>query len=100
MTATVSDLLAALPDEHEAERTLREDPRFRTLYEELARRPVPVGALKRLWILSGLHAQVTFAYAFHWVRGWFAHAGQQEQQRLETHLQVALKLLETMGYLR
>ena len=100
MTTTVSQLLAALPDEEHAERTLREDPRFRRLYEELAGRPVPVGAFSRLWVLSGLQAQIAMAYLFHWVRGWFASADEQERRRLETHLEVALKLLETMGYLR
>jgi aarF domain-containing kinase len=100
MTTTVSDLLAALPDEERAERTLREDPRFRQLYEELARRPMPVGAFSRLWVLSGLHAQIAIAYTFHWIRGWFSTAEEQERRRLETHLEVALKLLETMGYLR
>jgi len=100
MTTTVSELLAALPDEERAERTLREDSRFRQLYEELARRPVPVGAMSRLWVLGGLHTQIALAYSFHWIRGWFTSAEEQEQQRLETHLQVALKLLETMGYLR
>jgi predicted unusual protein kinase regulating ubiquinone biosynthesis (AarF/ABC1/UbiB family) len=100
MSTTVSELLAALPDEDQAERALREDPRFRQLYEELSRRPVPVGALSRLWILTGLHAQVAMAYGFHWVRGWFGRADEQERRRMETHLQVALKLLETMGYMR
>src|SRR5947207_1558499 len=100
MSTSVSELLAALPDDQEAERTLRDDPRFRQLYEELSRRPVPVGALSRLWILTGLHAQIALAYGFHWVRGWFGRADEQERRRLETHLQVALKLLETMGYLR
>jgi aarF domain-containing kinase len=98
--ATVSELIAALPDEEQAERTLREDPRFRQLYEELAHRPVPVGALSRLWVLSGLQAQIAMAYSFHWIRGWFTSAQEQERRRLETHLEVALKLLETMGYLR
>jgi aarF domain-containing kinase len=100
MTTTVSELLAALPDNERAERTLRDDPRFRQLYEELSRRPVPVGALSRLWVLTGLHTQIAFAYSFQWVRGWFSRADEQERQRLETYLQVGLKLLETMGYLR
>jgi aarF domain-containing kinase len=100
MTTTVSELMAALPDEERAEHTLREDPRFRQLYEELARRPMPVGAWGRLWALSGLHAQIALAYTFHWIRGWFTNAEEHERRRLETHLEVALKLLETMGYLR
>ena len=100
MTTTVSELLAALPDDERAERTLREDPRFRQLYEDLARRPVPVGAMSRLWVLSGLHTQIALAYTFHWIRGWFTGAEEQERRRLETHLAVAMKLLETMGYLR
>src|SRR5262245_51073455 len=100
MSTTVAELLAALPDDEQAERTLREDPRFRQLYEELSRRPVPVGAFSRLWVLSGLHAQIALAYTFRWVRGWFSSAAEQERQRLETQLEVALKLLETMGYLR
>lgn len=100
MTTTVAELLAALPDDQRAERTLREDPRFRELYEELARRPVPLGPFSRLFILSGLHAQIALAYTFHWIRGWFQSAQEHERRRLETHLEVALKLLETMGYLR
>jgi aarF domain-containing kinase len=97
---TVSELIGALPDDERAERTLREDPRFRQLYEELSHRPIPVGAFSRLCVLSGLQAQIAMAYSFHWVRGWFSSAAEQERRRLETHLEVALKLLETMGYLR
>src|SRR4029079_2951663 len=32
--------------------------------------------------------------------GWFGRADEQERRRMETHLQVALKLLETMAYMR
>jgi predicted unusual protein kinase regulating ubiquinone biosynthesis (AarF/ABC1/UbiB family) len=100
MSTTVSELLTALPDEERAQRTLRKDPRFRQIYEELAHRPVPVGQMGRLWVLTGLNAQIAMAYVFQWVRGWFASADEQERRRLETHLEVAFKLLETMGYLR
>ena len=100
MTTTISELLEAMPDDDRAERTLRDDTRFRQLYEELSRRPVPVGPLSRLWVLTGLQTQIAFAYAFRWVRGWFTSAEENERRRLETHMEVALKLLETMGYLR
>ena len=56
---TVSELLEALPTDEELQ---RESPEESMLIGPLSQKPVPVGALRRLWSLSGLHARVGLAY--------------------------------------
>jgi hypothetical protein len=38
---------------------------------ELARRPVPADAPRRLWALGGLQGQIAFSYLACWLRGCF-----------------------------
>ncbi len=63
-------------------------------------RPVPLGRWRRLRVLATLQAQIAAAYLFHWVRGWFLQADERERRLAETHWKVALRLLDSMGYLR
>jgi predicted unusual protein kinase regulating ubiquinone biosynthesis (AarF/ABC1/UbiB family) len=87
--------LAALPASDEAAPAGLEE-----LFSRLARRRPPTSALHRFGSLIGLQAQVALAYAAWWVRGWFRDAGSRQRDLMETHLRVAVRLLEGMGYLR
>jgi predicted unusual protein kinase regulating ubiquinone biosynthesis (AarF/ABC1/UbiB family) len=97
---TVAQLLAAVPAEDEAPLLAVDNERLRELFERLALRPVPTGAVARFWRLTGLHARLGLAYGLHWLRGWFQNAARHERDRLDTHFNAAWRLLETMGYLR
>ena len=93
MPPTVAELMRALPEESEAlaEAALR---------EPLAFRPVPVGRWRRLRLLATLQTRIAAAYLFYWIRGWFQRAEQQEQLLAETHWKTAMRLFDSMGYLR
>jgi predicted unusual protein kinase regulating ubiquinone biosynthesis (AarF/ABC1/UbiB family) len=97
---SVAELLEALPSETE----LQEKPGQNDVLEEicarLASRPMPTGSLARFWSLSGLHARVGMAYFAYWMRSWFQTKDRREHELRETHLRAAIKMLETMGYLR
>jgi aarF domain-containing kinase len=88
---SVSELINALPEP--AEEEFAPPPGW-------SRRPVPVGWFRRLGILATLQAKVGAAYLFYWLRGWFT--GAEENQRLlaETHWRTALRVLDSMSYLR
>jgi predicted unusual protein kinase regulating ubiquinone biosynthesis (AarF/ABC1/UbiB family) len=62
--------------------------------------PVPVGRWRRLRLLGTLQAQIAVAYLFCWIRGWFQQAEQRERVLAEAHWKSALRLLDSMGYLR
>jgi predicted unusual protein kinase regulating ubiquinone biosynthesis (AarF/ABC1/UbiB family) len=63
-------------------------------------RPVPIGRWRRLRLLSTLQAQIGAAYLFYWIRGWFQEAEHRECMLAETHWKTALRLLDSMSYLR
>lgn len=96
---SVNELLHALPTEEALPPDQLSDE-LKTIYDQLQHRPVPVGAVQRLWRLGGLPASIGLAYGFHWLRGWFQDAPQRERDLAECHFAVALKLLKTMGYMR
>jgi hypothetical protein len=98
MSPNVADLLAALPDLDDERRV--EPDLLREALADLTQRPVPEGALRRLWALGGLQAQVALAYLAYWMRTWFLDADRREQELAEAHLRAALKMVRTMGYLR
>lgn len=101
MAPSVAELLAALPKEVRDDDVSRgEREELEKMFADLARRPMPVGPLRRLWSLGGLQAQITLGYLAHWARSWFGDADRRQRDLLETHLRSALKLLYTMGYLR
>jgi predicted unusual protein kinase regulating ubiquinone biosynthesis (AarF/ABC1/UbiB family) len=87
----------ALPEEAEA----GEEPL--PLPESLAAsalRPVPVGRWRRLRLLGTLQAKIGAAYLFYWIRGWFRKADERERMRAETHWRTAVRVLDSMSYLR
>lgn len=94
MSLSVSQLVAALPaiepDESAQLRRLA----------QVSHREVPTGALRRLSLLGGLQAKIAVAYGLHWLRGLFQDTGTRERDLAETHLRSAVKMLDTMGYLR
>ncbi len=98
MAAKIAELMAALPDA-EAELV----PGAGTegeLQKILATRAVPINSFHRLSLLGGLQAKVAAAYAFHWIRGWFQDASQRERDLAETQFKLAVRVLDTMGYMR
>jgi predicted unusual protein kinase regulating ubiquinone biosynthesis (AarF/ABC1/UbiB family) len=99
MFPKVAELVAALPDLDSDEESAGRDPLQETL-ADLARRPGPEGALRRLWAFGGLQAQVALAYLAYEARSWFVDAERRERELAEAHLRAALKMLRTMGYLR
>jgi predicted unusual protein kinase regulating ubiquinone biosynthesis (AarF/ABC1/UbiB family) len=99
MSLNVSELVAALPDERDGAAT-EVTAGLPDLLSRAARQPVPVGRFQRLTTLGTLQAKIGAAYLFHWLRGWFK--GAQENQRLlaEAHWRTAVRLLDSMTYLR
>lgn len=96
---TVAELLDALPLEEETQVDATSEL-LRDLEQRLAKKPMPTGSLRRLLSLGGLNARIGLAYFAYWMRSWFQTKDQREQQLVETHLRAAIKMLETMGYLR
>jgi predicted unusual protein kinase regulating ubiquinone biosynthesis (AarF/ABC1/UbiB family) len=99
MTLNVSDLVAALPEDVDEVET----PAVAGLPDVLLRsiaRPVPVGRFQRLTALGTLQAKITAAYLFHWLRGWFHSADANKRLLAEAHWRNALRMLDSMGYLR
>ena len=94
MSPSISELMRALPELDEPAQDAREPLLAATM------RPVPVGRWRRLRLLATLQAQIAAAYLFYWVRGWFLQADQRERMLAETHWKAALRLLDSMGYLR
>jgi hypothetical protein len=66
----------------------------------LSLRPVPIGRLRRLSVLGTLQAKIGAAYLFHWLRGWFKTADEQQRLLAETHWRTALRVLDSMSHLR
>ena len=74
--------------------------RLQEILADLARRPVPVGSIHRLWTLSELSAQIALAYLALWLRQSFSGAEDSKRRLMETNLRVALKLFHRLGYMR
>jgi predicted unusual protein kinase regulating ubiquinone biosynthesis (AarF/ABC1/UbiB family) len=100
MNPNLAELIAALPAPEDESKERLDPAVLQRLFEGLGRRRVPVGALQRFGALGALQAQIFFAYAAWWLRGWFRSAERNEQALAETQLRVALKLVGSMGYLR
>lgn len=99
MALTVPELIAALPEPS----TDTETPSPLGIPEELARasrRPVPIGRFQRMTALGTLQAKIAAAYLFHWLRGWFKNAEANQRLLAETHWKTAVRMLDSMGYLR
>jgi len=96
MSPNISELIAALPESGD-------ESKAAALPASLAKtslRPIPIGRLSRLTTLGTLQAKIGAAYLFHWLRGWFHNAEANERNLAETHWQTALRLLDSMSYLR
>lgn len=97
----LSELLAALSSTDEPVSPAGPiDERLQEILTDLARRPVPVHSLHRLWTLSELSAQIALAYSALWVRQWFADAETRKRRTMETNLRIALRMFHRLGYLR
>ncbi len=100
MALTVAELMAALPADNATAAGLPPDDRLRQMFAELAERPVPVGALRRLWTVGALQAKLGLAYLAYFVRTRFSSPDEQTRQLMDVNLRSALNTLEAMGYLR
>lgn len=99
MPTTLSQLIAELPEGLEEIRPAPEAPLPEAL-ERLALQPVPIGRFRRMTALGTLQAKIGAAYLFHWLRGWFKNAEEKQRLLAETHWRTALRVLDSMGYLR
>lgn len=91
------DLLAALP------KTAATDPAGERLAELIGRvegKKVPVNSFSRIWLLGSLQGKIVFGYVAYWLRSCFRSADEKIQRKNEAHLEAALQMLATMGYLR
>ena len=95
--ATLAELMNALPDAAEAQHA---DKPTSNVLENSSMHPVPVGRLRRLGLLGTLQAKIGAAYMFHWLRGWFRNSADSERLLAETHWKTAVRLLDSMTYLR
>jgi predicted unusual protein kinase regulating ubiquinone biosynthesis (AarF/ABC1/UbiB family) len=100
MSPDLAELLAALPAADVDQEERLDAAALQQLFTRLGQRRPPQGALHRFGVLGAMQAQIFAAYAAWWVRSWFRSAERNEQALLETHLRVALRLFEGMGYLR
>ena len=94
--ATLTDLMKALPEPLETAHQARSSASM----SELSLRPVPVGRLRRMGLLGSLQTKIAAAYVFYWIRGWFKSAADKERLLAETHWRTAVRLLDSMSYLR
>src|SRR5262245_6270205 len=95
---SVSDLIQSLPEIEARERG--EPGNLPDLLGEMSLRPVPVGRLRRMGLLATLQAKIGAAYLFYWLRGWFASAAEKERLLADAHWKTAVRLLDSMSYLR
>src|SRR6476646_6630892 len=99
MALTTTELMAALPQEE----TESPAPQIAGLPDVVLRsslQPVPVGRFRRLTALGTLQAKIGAAYLFHWLRGFFKSADENKRLLAEVHWKTALRMLDSMTYLR
>ena len=97
MSPTVAELMQALPEVDDREGIKSTLP---AVLHESSMQPVPVGRWRRLTLLGSLQAKIAAAYVFHWFRGWFKTADENQRLLAETHWRTAIRVLDSMGYLR
>ena len=100
MALDVSELIAALPQETEDEVAAPVTGGLPAVLSPASRVAIPVGRFRRLTALGTLQAKIAAAYLFHWLRGWFKNASDNQRLLAETHWRTAVRLLDSMGYLR
>ncbi len=93
------ELIRALPEpaDEQAELGTNPNPDIPTAW---SLRPVPLGWFRRLTVLGTLQAKIGAAYLFYWLRGWFKDADENTRLLAETHWRSAVRLLDSMSYLR
>ncbi|MCI0360238.1 MAG: AarF/ABC1/UbiB kinase family protein [Planctomycetaceae bacterium] len=96
---TMAELMDALPEPIEETAAQPRGP-LPEMLEAWSLRPVPVGWFRRMRVLGSLQAQVGAAYLFHWLRGWFKDADENKRLLAETHWRNAIRVLDSMSYLR
>src|SRR4051795_1454062 len=96
---SVAELIAALP-ETTAMANDQEHCLPPALQQAWSLRPIPVGRFQRMRMLGTLQAKIGAAYLFHWLRGWFKDADVNKRLLAETHWRTALRVLDSMSYLR
>src|SRR5262245_56741506 len=99
MTPSVAELLQALPEESDGAGEWAPTDSA-SLADASSLRPIPVGRLRRIRLLGTLQAKIAAAYLFHWIRGWLKSADENERLLAETHWRTALRLLDSMSYMR
>jgi predicted unusual protein kinase regulating ubiquinone biosynthesis (AarF/ABC1/UbiB family) len=99
MVPSAAEVIAALPPLEDDNDPGAHDL-LREALAELAGRPAPGSALRRLWAFGGLEAQITLAYGAYFARRWFVDVDRRERELAEAHLRAALRMVRTMGYLR
>ena len=99
MPASISELIAALPEEP-AEPSSSAATESAAPVSRMSFEPIPIGRFRRFSTLSTLQAKIAAAYLFYWLRGWFKSADEQQRLLAETHWRTALRLLDSMSYLR
>jgi aarF domain-containing kinase len=92
-TPSIAELLRSLPQEED-------DPASMPEPCPASLRPVPVGRWRRMQLLGTLQAKIAAAYLFYWMRSWFQQADEQKLLLAEAHWKTALRLLDSMSYLR
>jgi predicted unusual protein kinase regulating ubiquinone biosynthesis (AarF/ABC1/UbiB family) len=93
--ATVDELIRALPEPADDPAAAEID-----IPAAYSLRPIPVGWFRRLRVLGTLQAKIGAAYLFHWLRGWFKSADENKRLLAETHWRTAVRVLDSMSYLR
>ncbi|MEN8136256.1 MAG: AarF/ABC1/UbiB kinase family protein [Thermodesulfobacteriota bacterium] len=91
-------IMQAIPEEINEE-SPTSDP-LGDLISQISARKVPVKSLTRLWALGSMQAKIAVGYLAYALRSSFINKTEKQKALNETHLNAALKLLGTMGYLR
>ena len=100
MSLSASELIRALPVVEAGGDLVLPEQQPAPLTGPPSLKSIPVHPFKRLSLLGGLEAKIAVAYALHWIRGWFQTVDRQKQDLAETHFRSAVKLLDSMGYMR
>lgn len=91
------ELLQALPKAANSNLT---GERLASFIEKLDSRRVPVNSFSRMWLLGSLQAKVVFGYMAYWLQSRFLSEDEKQRRKNEAHLEAALHMLATMGYMR
>jgi len=94
----LEEILHALPSEINDESPTK-DP-LGDLIAQISSRRVPVSSLTRMWALGSMQAKIAVGYLAYAMRSSFSSKDKQQELLNEAHLNAALKLIGTMGYLR